>query len=446
MTDVPELPDLTPVPRVRNRDQVSAFARSGQAAMSVGLVVFGAASYVFLAASGRALGPSRFGLISVMWGVLFLIGGGLFVPLEQELGRSIAARRARGLGFGALLRRVAAVGAVLFVAVSALIALCRDQIAEQLFRGDHQFVAALALGILGIGVMFFVRGLLAGSDRYFGFAALFLADAATKSAPTVVLAVAGVTSPLAYALVLAVSSFAGAVVPLVRGVRPGPAGPTPEWSPLLSSLGFLLLTSFLSALTVNISIIAVEVLATPAETEKAGVFLSGLVIARIPLFMFQAVQAIVLPKLSSLAAAGEMVAFRRLVQRLGIGMAAATVAATAVSAVLGPAVVRLLFGDEFGLLGVADMALLSLGSMLIACAMTVNQAQIALHQQRQTGWPWGVGTIAFVVVAALTGPDLFLRVELALVAGAAVLTVISSALLASELRHPDHLRAETPWL
>ena len=52
---------------------------------------------------------------------------------------------------------------------------------------------------------------------------------------------------------------------------------------------------------INGGVIAVELLATPAQEAAAGIFLSGLLIARVPLFLFQAVLAGLLPKLSHLA-------------------------------------------------------------------------------------------------------------------------------------------------
>jgi O-antigen/teichoic acid export membrane protein len=125
---------------------------------------------------------------------------------------------------------------------------------------------------------------------------------------------------------------------------------------------------------------------------------------------------------------------------------ASTVVAVAGSAVLGPIVVKVLFGDEFALLGARDMALLTLASMLMTCALTLNQAQIALHHQRQTGWPWGVATLAFLAVTATNGAYLFLRVELGMVAAGAAALVLAALLLARELRHPDGQRRVTPAL
>jgi O-antigen/teichoic acid export membrane protein len=424
-----------------------AAARTGQSAMSVGLLVNGLASYVFLSAAGRSLGPERFALVSVLWASLYLIGSGLFIPLELELGRSIAARRARDTGFGALVRRVGLTAAAGFGVIAVVLAAAHRQVADALFRGDESFVGLLVVGVAGIGCMYLTRGLLAGAGRYFGYAVLFLADAMTRALPAVVLAAAGVRNPVVFGLVMVASAYVGAAVPLTRGgFRLGDPGETPPWGLLLRSLGFLLLTTFLSALTMNIGTLAVEVLATPSQQEEAGVFLSGLVIARIPLFLFQAVQAIVLPRLSRLAAGSDWPAFRSNLRLLLGGMAGATVVATAVSAALGPVVVKLLFGPDFALLGARDMGLLTLASMLMMCGLTINQAQIALHRQHQTGWPWGVATLVFVAAAALSSKDLLLRVEVAMALSAASVVLIAGVLLVRELRQPDAHREDMPAL
>ena len=67
---------------------------------------------------------------------------------------------------------------------------------------------------------------------------------------------------------------------------------------------------------VNAGPIAVELLATAAEDDEAGRFLACLVIARVPLFLFQAVQAALLPRLSALASEGRTEELRQGLARL----------------------------------------------------------------------------------------------------------------------------------
>ncbi len=427
---------------------VRSGARTGQSALTVGLLFDGVASYIFLTAAGRALGPDRFAIVSVLWVVLFLVGNGLFVPIEQELSRSIAARRARGLGSTHLVRRVGGASSVLLVITCVVAIADRARIADSLFRGEDEFVYALVVGIVGVWLMFLVRGVLSGNHLFHGYALMFVGDALAKAIPALLLLAMGVTNPITFGVIMALSAYVGSLVPLAGERPPPPTGgdPAPAWGRLLSSLGFLLLTSFLSALAINIGTLAIEVIGSRVDEDKAGIFLSGLVIARIPLFLFQAIQAIVLPRLSRLAALNDLAGFRSDLRRLSWTMAGATVAAVLGSALLGPIAVKVLFGDEFALLGARDMGLLTLANMLMTCALTLNQAQIALHHQRQTGWPWGVATAAFLAVTATNGADLFLRVELGMVAAGAVALLLVWFLVAREMRHPDEHRVATPAL
>ena len=384
--------------------QAERLLRSGSTALSVALVINGVADYIFLTASGRALGPDLFTQISVLWAVLFLVGNGLYIPVEQELGRSISARRARGIGYGSLVRRVSIAAGSTFAVVAVVMAAFEWKIAEALFRGNETLVWVLIFGIFGVAAMFLVRGWLAGTSRFHSYAAA--SSSATHwprrcrrsswSSPE-----SATRWPTGS--VMGASALVGCAVPLSRPREPMEPGPAPAWSPLMSSLGWLLITSLLSALAMNIGTIAVEVLARPSEGDRAGVFLSGLVIARIPLFLFQGIQALVLPKLSHQAASGDIPGLRSSLSRLLTLLAGVTVVATIAAAWLGPIAVRVLFGEDFALLGGRDMALLTLASLLMMGALTINQAQIALHHQHQTGWPWGAACIVFVITAAVGG-------------------------------------------
>ena len=91
-----------------------------------------------------------------------------------------------------------------------------------------------------------------------------------------------------------------------RLCSPGPA----PYSELSSALSLLLLGSVLAQLLSYASFLAANILATPAEKASVGLFITGLFIARIPILLFQAVQAALLPKLAGLAGEGRHDDFR----------------------------------------------------------------------------------------------------------------------------------------
>ena len=112
------------------------------------------------------------------------------------------------------------------------------------------------------------------------------------------------------------------------------------------ALGWLLAGSVLAQSLVNAGPVAVKLLATDAEKAIAGTFLAGLIVARVPLFLFQALQASALPKLSRLAAAGEPHDFQHALRRLLLLVGALGLAGTCGALVIGPWVVTVLFGPS----------------------------------------------------------------------------------------------------
>ena len=105
----------------------------------------------------------------------------------------------------------------------------------------------------------------------------------------------------AYGLAIGLAPFVGiglAVVGQHGILEPGDHVPVRNLS---KALGSLLVASAATAFMLNVNPLAVEYLATDQQAHEPGRFLNALLIARIPLFFFQAVQASLLPKLSGLA-------------------------------------------------------------------------------------------------------------------------------------------------
>ena len=158
-------------------------------------------------------------------------------------------------------------------------------------------------------------------------------------------------------------------------------GPEAAFCEVGSALGLLLVASLFAFALMNIGPVLVKLLADDSQAEAAGRFVNGVVIARIPLFLFQAVQASLLPKLSALAHSGQFGDFRSGLQapagrrrRPGRG------SAPSCGGVLGPFVVETMFpGSD---LGARTMALLAAGAGLYMLAMACAQAVIALGGHR----------------------------------------------------------------
>ena len=181
---------------------------------------------------------------------------------------------------------------------------------------------------------------------------------------------------------------------------------------------YLLGGSLLAQVLSYAPFLGAQVLATSGERAKVADFIVGLFLSRIPILLFQAVQAALLPKLASLVSAGRDEDFRNGVRKLVVVVVGIGVLGVIGGATLGPFAGKLLFGGKFNL-GNLDVALLAAGSGMFILALTLSQALIALsgHARAMTGWL--IGLLAFVVATGLGAHDLFLRVEIGSIVGAA---------------------------
>jgi O-antigen/teichoic acid export membrane protein len=404
----------------------------GTIEVGIGLAVAGVTSYGFTVVAARALGATDYAPLSVLWAMVFVVGPGFFLPVEQEVGRALAARRARGVGTGPVIRRAALFGAVIALLLLVGMLLVSPWLVSNLFSGDWLLFVGLLLGMLGYCVEYLARGTYSGLGRFRPYSIVVGGEALVRFVICVVLALAAVGYAGWYGLALGIAPVC-AVLFSLRGqhgmVTEGPDAP---WSELSTALGALLVGSVLAMLLVNGGPIAVQILAGEDQKELVSQFFTAVIIARIPLFLFQAVQAALLPKLSALASAGKFDEFRSGFRKL-VGVVAGVGAVAVVAAfVIGPWAIRLLYGPGFTL-GHRTVGLLAAGSMLFMLAQAMAQAVIALGGHTRMALCWLVAVITFVIVTAL-GNDLYLRVELGLLAGCAVACVGMAALVRQLVR------------
>jgi O-antigen/teichoic acid export membrane protein len=426
---------VPPFSRLKSGLATSASALpKGVVSVAVGLFVNGLTAYGFLVISARALGPERYGALSAMWALLFLLGPGLFLPVEQEVARALAARRARGTGAGPLIARAGLAAAGVAAVLAAAIALAAPGVLGRLF--DHQALLAmgLALGLVGYSVQHLVRGGLAGSGSFRAYGFILGTEGTIRLVVGAVLAVAGVAVAGPYGLTVGLVPYISTLIayPARRTfVQPGPEAP---WAEVSSALGFLLTASLLSQVLINVGPVAVKLMAPPGDQAAAGRFLAALVISRVPAFMFQAVQAALLPRLSGLAASSDHVDFRSRLGKLLVVVVGLGIVSTLGVTLLGPTIVGLLFGAEFELAR-RDFAFLGGACAAYMLAMAISQALIALSSHARAALGWAAGVAIFILVAAL-GEGLLLRIEAGFLAGAMTAAAGLGVLLIGRLPAP----------
>jgi O-antigen/teichoic acid export membrane protein len=176
-----------------------------------------------------------------------------------------------------------------------------------------------------------------------------------------------------------------------------------------------------------------QLLSTPADRDEVADFIVGLFLARIPILLFQAVEAALLPKLAHLSGSGQHDDFRSGLRKLVLVVVAIGALGVLAAGTIGPTAGEILFGDKFNL-GNVDLALLAAGSALFILALTLAQALIALLGHARVVIAWAIGLAMFVGVTAVVGDDLFKRVEIGFIAGAAASALVMAILLLQRLR------------
>jgi O-antigen/teichoic acid export membrane protein len=126
------------------------------------------------------------------------------------------------------------------------------------------------------------------------------------------------------------------------------------------------------------------------------------------------VQAALLPRLARLAAQGDLTEFREGLRRLMMVVVAVGAIGVAGSFAVGPAVLDVVYD---GGLDRSTLTALAASSAIFMLALATSQAVIALQGHRFVALGWVSGMAGFLLVTAVSSDDLYLRVELGLIAG-----------------------------
>ena len=407
----------------------------GATAIGVGLVINGIATYAFLVVARRALGDAAYGGLAVLWGLVYILGPGLFQPLEQEIARATANRASRNQGSAPVLRQAARIGLAQLVLVEAAVILAWPLGLDGLLDHEISLLVALLLSLAFFMGAECVRGVLSGRHEFNRYRTYFAAEGAARLLMAAVLAIVGIEAVGAYATAIAFAFAVAAVVAvgaLRPFVKPGPPAPLGELTP---ALGWLLVTSLSEAFLLNVGPVALEIVGDDLGEEVPGVFLNGLIISRVPLFFFQAVRAALLPNLASLASDDDLNGFRDLQLRLVAAVMSVAAVWVAVMAFTGPWLVEFLFGDQ---IGSVDMALLAASGAGLMILLSLSLGLVALDHARLAVVGFVVGVATFPVALTFASEP-FLQVESALVAAVSAGAIVTAGLLRYE--YALHARA-----
>ena len=392
----------------------------GTLSIGIGLLVAGVTIYIFFKIGQQALGQEKFKPLVSLWFVMFAIAPGFFLPIEQELSRAVAHRRALNQGVGPVVKKVALLCAVTVVFLLALILLLSPMINDNLFEGNVIITVSLAIAIVTYGALYFTKGLSSGLGKFSAYGFIVGADGAIRVLACTALLLLGVTQLSAYSLIIVITPIIGVMIVLLAGQLKTESGPPATWSEITENLVWLLGGSIFAAALVNAGPLTVDLLGDSQDAIRVTQFGNAVLLTRVPLFLFQAVQAALLPRLTRLAARGDLVEFKIGFRRLVVLVIGVGVFGTIGAFLFGPFFLDLVYG---GGIDRRTLTLLALASAIYMMALAIAQAVIALRGHRLVALGWLLSFLSYVLCAWKVSQDLFLRVEVALVVSSTVALV-----------------------
>ena len=210
---------------------------SGSFTVGSGLLVGGISIYVFFRLGQEALGQDGFKPIVSLWFVMFALVPGFFLPLEQEVSRSVAHRRALGDGVRPVVRKVAPVAAAITVLLVVAVALARTRLTNDLFEGSAVVTLALVIALVGYAPFHIARGICSGLGHFRVYSLMIALDGLLRVIACAVFLLAGLDRVGPYALMVAVVPLVIAVGAFGSGrLRTSPGTPA-SWGELAPNLG-----------------------------------------------------------------------------------------------------------------------------------------------------------------------------------------------------------------
>jgi O-antigen/teichoic acid export membrane protein len=396
-----------------------------------GIGVYGLASFAYLALCARALGEGPgYTALALLFTLLNAVGIGLYLPVEQETSRRVSGLRSRGRATAGAARGPALYAAGSLVVVALVLLAANRWVRDVLFEGVPGMTAVFAAALVGMAVAYLARGVLGGTGRFPRYGVQLALDGGLRIVGVLVLAALDVRSAVAYGLVLAAAPLVSTGLALLAAGtlldRASGAGR------IDGGMRALVAASLASQLLANAGPVAAQLLEQPGEAATTAQLVNALTVARIPLFLFAAVQAVFLPQLAAYVARHERARFTGALRTAFLLTAGIGVIGIGATALVGPQAVQLLFGPEFGIEREV-IVVLATSAILFMLVQVIVQALLALGRDGWAIWVWLSG-LAGLVLALLVPLGLAMRVSVALTAGSAAALVVAALALRRVLR------------
>ena len=385
-------------------------------------LLLAASGYIVLAMGGQLLNPVSFAAVTSFYLLLNTIGRGLCAAIELHLTRAVAHDRSIGRSL-AVARRVGIQQTAALLGLALVVVILASPVITRSFAQDVLLTALLAAAMPGMAYAYLQRGLLAGSRRYGRYALSFIVEGITTLVFGGAMLTFGVHDRYWWALALMCGSIVSVLTLWTLSLR-GPTGENTATRPVSSGRkrdttsaaaapdlvwSVVVLTCVQGVWNLAPVILTWRLAATP---EVAAGFTSMALILRVPVLLFPAAQALLLPVLTANAESAR--ARLRAVSSRVIAAGICVVALWGFGAtVVVPVVVRVVFGQH-AVPSTAVALILAAASVLGGGGQLLQTALVAQGRYRRSGLGWVSALVVLVLLGTLLpASDLLASVSLA---------------------------------
>ena len=377
----------------------------GTAHMLVATFLSAGGAFLYLVIAGRALGPTDFAPITVLWTMQYLVITTVYVPMEQLTVRRLSQQAPEATPWMLYLWVTVActMGALAFGLATL----------DRFFAGNAAYLLVLAPLVVGYAGFAIGRGYLAGRRRFKEYAYAISAESLSRLCLAGALVAAGVGA-LGLSATMAAAPFVIWLWRPLRGWRHAEAGQERERGATVAFGAFVAATAASQTILGAGPLVVGGLGGSAAEVSVLG---QTFLLLRAPLAVALNLVSRVMPPLTRLVETVQWVRLRRLSAWMGNGGLATSAAGFGAGYLAGPALVALLMGPEYRP-GALLAGLATAGTVLATVAVFAQQILVAMAATGRLAVAWLGGlTAAAAVVVAAGGLSPSLRVGWAFLAG-----------------------------
>lgn len=371
----------------------------GTVPIAIGMAVGALTGYMVVIIVNHAVSGSGYAGFGTFWSLIFVVGPGLFFPLEQEISRAISHRTARDDGSLPIVRMAGVMAITLALIVAIILAAFSPMFIKYCFHDNVYLQVGFIIGVVGYAFMHCSRGVLSGNHHFKAYGMSTALEGSSRFAIVVALAISGVGNVGIYGIALGVAPYitvAPFIPLLVSLMKPGAPASKRE---LGTALSWLVSSSVLSQALAYSSLFITNIVEGKHHPQIARYFTNAFFIARIPVIGFMAFQAALLPKLSALHSLHNHKEFRLQFKKLFLMVIIASLLGIAFVAIAGSFAGKILFGEQNFRLAWIDFVVLTIGSCIFLAAQTMQQACIALQHYKVITIAYASGVIVTAIAS-----------------------------------------------